>query len=77
VKLGELFGSLRSIVEGVQPDDRVIVNGLQLARPGAKVKPKEEPISPEALAALDASASGADAAQKAPAPAAPATEARP
>ncbi len=77
VKLGELFGSLRSIVEGVEPDDRVIVNGLQLARPGAKVNPKEEPISPESLAALEASASGLDAAHKDPAPAAAPAEARP
>jgi RND family efflux transporter MFP subunit len=77
VELGELFGSLRSIVSGVQPDDRVIVNGLQLARPGAKVNPREAPIPPEAIAALDASASGLDAQRKDPAPAAKAVEARP
>ncbi len=75
VKLGELFGSLRSIVEGLQPDDRVIVNGLQLARPGVKVKPQEAPIPPESIAALDASSSGGDAARKDVAPAEPAAEA--
>lgn len=73
VQLGELFGSLRSITEGLKPDDRVIVNGLQLARPGAKVNPQEAPISPEAVAALDASdnrlASARPAATPAPKPA--------
>ena len=58
VKLGELFGSLRSIVDGLKPDDRVIVNGLQLARAGAKVKPQDAPIPAEYIAALEASASG-------------------
>jgi hypothetical protein len=30
------------IKEGLNPDDRVIVNGIQRARPGAKVAPQEE-----------------------------------
>ncbi|MGF1581570.1 MAG: efflux RND transporter periplasmic adaptor subunit [Gemmataceae bacterium] len=30
------------ILDGIGPDDRVIVNGLQRARPGAEVKPIEE-----------------------------------
>jgi multidrug efflux system membrane fusion protein len=44
VKLGALFGTLRSIEDGIGPDDRVIINGTQLARPGAKVAPHESPI---------------------------------
>lgn len=36
VKLGALFGRLRA-VEGISPDDRVIINGLQRARPGTRV----------------------------------------
>jgi len=44
VKLGALFGELRSIESGIKPDDRVIVNGLQRARPGTKVNPTEQPI---------------------------------
>ena len=44
VKLGALFGTLRSIEDGIGPDDRVITNGAQLARPGAKVAPTEAPI---------------------------------
>lgn len=61
VQLGGLFGSLRSITDGLKPDERVIVNGLQLVRPGAKAAPKEQPISAEAIAALEKSSSGFDA----------------
>lgn len=44
VKLGPLHKSLRIVREGVGPDDWVIVNGMQRARPGQKVNPKREPI---------------------------------
>jgi multidrug efflux system membrane fusion protein len=43
VTLGRLVGDLRVIKEGIGPDDRVIVNGLMRARPGAKVTPQEQP----------------------------------
>lgn len=66
VQLGELFGSLRSITDGLNPDDRVIVNGLQLVRPGGKVTPKSAPISADAIAALEASSSGLAAAHSPP-----------
>ena len=39
VILGPLDGGLRVIREGLKPDDRVIVDGLQRARVGAKVTP--------------------------------------
>lgn len=39
VVLGRLEGSLRVIRSGLQPDDRVVINGLQRARSGMKVKP--------------------------------------
>src|SRR5215212_1351664 len=42
VSLGQLVGELRVIKEGIGPDDRVIVNGLVRARPGAKVTPQEQ-----------------------------------
>ncbi len=42
VTLGQLVGDLRVIKEGVAADDRVIVNGLMRARPGAKVTPQEQ-----------------------------------
>jgi multidrug efflux system membrane fusion protein len=44
VKLGPLHKSLRIVREGIGPDDWVIVNGTQRARPGQKVNPKREPI---------------------------------
>lgn len=41
VKLGAQFGRFRAIEEGLTLEDRVIVNGLQRARPGAKVTAQE------------------------------------
>ena len=52
VKLGALFGTLRSITDGLKPGERVIVDGLQSARSGAKVIPHEAPIPSESLGAL-------------------------
>jgi RND family efflux transporter MFP subunit len=49
VKLGSLFGELRAIESGIKPDDRIIVNGLQRARPGTKVNPTEQTIPASAL----------------------------
>ncbi len=40
-RLGALVDGLRVIEDGLRPDDRVIVSGLQRARTGAKVEPKE------------------------------------
>ena len=48
VTLGQLVGNLRVIKDGIGPDDRVIVNGLMRARPGAKVTPQEQGASPGA-----------------------------
>jgi RND family efflux transporter MFP subunit len=45
VKLGALFGQYRSIEEGVLPEDRIIINGIQRARPGTKVSPELQAIS--------------------------------
>jgi len=55
VKLGELFGTMRAITEGVKPTDAVIVVGLQMARPGGKVIPQVVPISQADLEAIDKS----------------------
>lgn len=49
VKLGSLLDQYRAILSGVTPEDRVIVNGLMLARPGGKVKAIEREIPPETL----------------------------
>jgi len=48
VDLGQTIDGLRVIEKGIDPDDQVIVNGLQRARPGAPVDP--ELIEMETLA---------------------------
>ena len=53
VKLGALFGNLRSITDGLKPGERVIVNGMQFAQSGAKVIPHEVPVPTGALDALE------------------------
>lgn len=55
VQLDRQHGALRVVTKGVSPEDRVIVNGLMMARPGMKVQ------------VVDASAGGAAS----PSPAAP------
>jgi multidrug efflux system membrane fusion protein len=45
VTLGSLDGSLRVIREGLKAEDRVIVDGLQRARVGAKVSPHPAPAA--------------------------------
>jgi RND family efflux transporter MFP subunit len=48
IRMGALHSGLRVIESGINPDDRVIVNGLQRVRPGVVVDPKmvEMPVSP-------------------------------
>src|SRR6202163_1947321 len=46
VILGPLDGGLRVIRQGLEPEDRVIVDGLQRARVGAKVSPHPAPAAP-------------------------------
>jgi RND family efflux transporter MFP subunit len=45
ILLGGLQDGMRVIPEGLKATDRVIVNGLQRARPGAEVKPKTVDLS--------------------------------
>ena len=57
VELGSKYDGMQAVVGSIGPQDRVIVNGLQRARPGAKVAPQEAaPAVPEeeAAAALPA-----------------------
>ncbi|MFN8390321.1 MAG: efflux RND transporter periplasmic adaptor subunit [Bdellovibrionota bacterium] len=63
VKLGPVFGKLRVISEGLKSDDRVIVSGIQQARPGSKLNPTEAPIPPDAIAALESLSSSSAQAQ--------------
>jgi membrane fusion protein, multidrug efflux system len=46
VTLGPLDDGLRVIRDGLKPEDRVIVDGLQRARVGAKVSPHTAPAAP-------------------------------
>ncbi len=45
VKIGALDGSMRVVSEGLSPSDRVIINGLQRARPGSSVRPSLKPTA--------------------------------
>ncbi|MGH7178200.1 MAG: efflux RND transporter periplasmic adaptor subunit [Tepidisphaeraceae bacterium] len=47
VTLGALFGDFRAIESGIGLDDRVVINGLMQARPGAKVSPQEKALPME------------------------------
>jgi RND family efflux transporter MFP subunit len=38
IKTDRQHGALRSVTEGLTPQDRVIINGLMMARPGIKVQ---------------------------------------
>lgn len=44
VKIGALVDGMRVVQEGLTPEEWVVVNGLQRARPGSKVKPKQAPM---------------------------------
>jgi membrane fusion protein (multidrug efflux system) len=69
VTLGERIGDLVIASRGLEPGERVIVEGLQKVRPGMQVKPT--------MAATEApAASGVPAAPAAPAPATPAPPAK-
>jgi RND family efflux transporter MFP subunit len=56
IRMGQLVDGLRVIEEGLRPDDRVVVNGLQRARPGAKVDPEQIDMNTLTASALKAAA---------------------
>ena len=47
VQTGPMVNGLRVIRTGLTPDDRVIISGLQRARPGEKVQPQNGEIKPQ------------------------------
>lgn len=51
LQLGPVSGGLRVVRSGLRPDDRVIVNGVQRARPGEKVQARNVAITRPAPAA--------------------------
>ncbi|WP_199555463.1 efflux RND transporter periplasmic adaptor subunit [Sandaracinobacteroides hominis] len=46
VEPGPMVGGLRSIRAGLKPDDRVVIQGMQFAQPGAKVNARAGRIDP-------------------------------
>jgi multidrug efflux system membrane fusion protein len=66
VKLGALFGTLRSITEGLKPGEKVIVNGMQFAQSGAKVVPHEVAVPTQSLDAMESDTAGPPIAQTIP-----------
>jgi hypothetical protein len=50
VQIGELRGGLRVIKSGLEPSDRIVVDGLVRAIPGTKVAPKDGAIRYDAAA---------------------------
>jgi membrane fusion protein, multidrug efflux system len=56
ITTGRAHGPLRAVVKGLTPEDRVVVNGLMLLRPGAKVvvqTPESKAQSEKAVASAD------------------------
>ncbi|MGD1973677.1 MAG: efflux RND transporter periplasmic adaptor subunit [Desulfobacterales bacterium] len=69
IRMGQLVDGLRVIEEGLQPDDSVVVNGLQRARPGAKVDPEQTDMKSLTASAFRAAAeAGKDKAKPAATP---------
>jgi len=56
ISMGQLVDGLRVIEEGLQPGERVIVKGLQRARPGAKVDPEQIEMKTLTASAIKAAA---------------------
>ncbi|HMP04865.1 MAG TPA: efflux RND transporter periplasmic adaptor subunit [Lacipirellulaceae bacterium] len=50
VTLGQATDGMRVVEQGVGPDEWVVVNGLQRARPGATVAPQKQDESPAVMA---------------------------
>ena len=56
IRMGQLVDGLRVIDEGLKPGERVIVKGLQRARPGAKVDPEQIEMKTLTASAIKAAA---------------------
>jgi RND family efflux transporter MFP subunit len=66
VKLGLVFDGLRAIESGLQPGERVVVNGLQRVRPGVEVT--AEPVDMRTLATVKPAGPSVPTAVATPAP---------
>ena len=63
VETGPLVGNLRAVRSGITKTDRIIVQGVQFAMPGAKVKPRVTQIKYDGAAAKAPPASTPSASQ--------------
>lgn len=64
VKLGQIFDGLQAIEDGLKPDDKVVVNGLQRVRSGMEVHAEAVDMKTLAGAAEAETPSGANAPSK-------------
>ena len=60
VKIGALDGAMRVVLEGLTPADRMVINGLQRARPGLTVKPALQALEAKAPAPQTPDGAGGD-----------------
>ena len=60
IRPGESVGQSLIVLDGVKPGERVIVDGIQKARPGSKVNPSAAPSDSKAEAAASAPAAKAE-----------------
>lgn len=65
IRQGQLTDGMRVIEEGLDPEEWVIVNGLQRARPGGKVAPEQTDMAKLAVSAMRAAAGDAKSARAA------------
>lgn len=56
VELGPIVGGLRVIEKGIGPADRIVIQGVQMALPGSKVRPQPGRIAAQAPATATAAA---------------------
>jgi membrane fusion protein (multidrug efflux system) len=70
IRPAESVGDLLIVRDGVQPGDRVIVEGVQKARPGSKVKPSAAPLDSEPRETAEPKTQGEPAGGKPAGPAA-------
>lgn len=51
IEPGRLIGNLRVVRSGISPEDRIVISGVQRARPGRKVETKPGRIAPASASA--------------------------
>lgn len=61
VRLGPVVDGLQLVREGLRPEDRIVVNGLQRVRPGSRVTAEHKPVEDPAARAAAGSGGGGGA----------------